>query len=1125
MTHQFVRWMPALFAALALGCNFGSSSTAAGDGGVEAAGGAGLAASPSTEAFGTVAVGAKSAPATIVVASVGTAGSGPLASAIGGADAASFVIDSDACAGTSLAAGQTCSVKVHFAPQAPGSKQATLTVTDAAGTQAQVALSGEGAQSTPPGTLAVAPTKQDFGTLAVSGKSGAVSFTYSNGGAGATPPLAVSVTGPDAGDFQLTDPCSGKPLPAGGSCQVSVVFAPTAAGSKTATLTGTAQGLGSVTAALSGTAASGAAFVVTPSTYDFGSILQGSTTATQTFSVQNGGGVTSGTPAVAVTGANATDFSVAANHCTSALAAGATCTVDVVFKPSTTSAESAALGVTAQGTTSGTAALNGTGLAPAAIALSPSSQAFGTWAQGQSSPATTFTLTNGGGVATGALGVSLGGTNASQFKIDSDSCTGAQLAATTGTCAISVHFAPSAGTVGSVQATLDVTGNPGGTTAATLTGVALAPATLGISPTTEPFGTFAWDVPSPPQTFTVTNTGGVASGTLITSINGANAQDFATSSDTCSGQKLPPNGSCTVNANYSPSNHPLGALAASLNVGDGTVSATAQLSATAVKGAALGITPPTGFTGFGNVVLASTGTATFTVSNSGAVVSGQITMSLSGSGEYTLANDHCSGTTVLPGGSCTVDVLFKPTAAGPAPGQLQLAATPGGPATYGLTGSGVTPAALAITPPTGFTGFGSQQAGTAGISATYTVTNNGGVASGSLSAGLGSLNPSNDFAITADGCSGHTLAPAGACTITVQFTPPSGTAGTETGTLQASASPGGSPSVGLSGSAYTPAVLSLQPQAGFTGFGNVPLGSSATYQFTLSNSGTQASGTPSISTNNGEFTISGNTCTGPVTTPCTFNVTFKPVAPPGTSSVTITASASPGGTASYGPTSGTGTGAVLSLSPSSWNATYNSCGAASTSFIVTNTGNAATTTPISLSFSPGTAPFQTGSYTCTSALQPNTPCTIPVSLKCISSYGGAGSGNFVVAAGGAVSQSATLSVGAGIAVSPDPATFGGSQIPVNNSYTQAVTVTNYTTSSFVFNNLTVTGNYPSYYQPSTVCTNTTIGANGGSCNFSVTYTALGGTVGLTPGTLLVRSLGITGIIVTYADAQLNASEQ
>jgi hypothetical protein len=66
--------------------------------------------------------------------------------------------------------------------------------------------------------------------------------------------------------------------------------------------------------------------------YDFGILTQGTTTPVALFTVTNSGGSASGTPAPAVTGTNGSDFHIASNTCTSALAAnGGQCQIGITF--------------------------------------------------------------------------------------------------------------------------------------------------------------------------------------------------------------------------------------------------------------------------------------------------------------------------------------------------------------------------------------------------------------------------------------------------------------------------------------------------------------------------------------------------------------------------------------------------------------------------------------------------------------------------------------------------------------------------------------------------------------------------------------------------------------------------
>src|SRR5205807_2090596 len=160
----------------------------------------------------------------------------------------------------------------------------------------------------------------------------------------------------------------GAKLPAGSSCDVTVVFAPTGAGSLSASLaftdsaSGTAHrvslaGVGvpssspgnlavnpstvafgtlnvgvsaSQIVALSGIATSpviGA--TVAPSTLTFAATGVGSTSPTQTVTLTNGGSSGIGISSIALSGANSSDFAVKSNSCGTNLAASANCTVGV----------------------------------------------------------------------------------------------------------------------------------------------------------------------------------------------------------------------------------------------------------------------------------------------------------------------------------------------------------------------------------------------------------------------------------------------------------------------------------------------------------------------------------------------------------------------------------------------------------------------------------------------------------------------------------------------------------------------------------------------------------------------------------------------------------------------------
>jgi len=100
--------------------------------------------------------------------------------------------------------------------------------------------------------LSASPSSLSFGSVAVGSTSAAQPVTVSNPGSSAVSVSSVGVTGP----FGESNNC-GTSLAAGGTCTVSVTFAPTAAGSASGTLSVNSSAPGSpLTAALSGTGTS-----------------------------------------------------------------------------------------------------------------------------------------------------------------------------------------------------------------------------------------------------------------------------------------------------------------------------------------------------------------------------------------------------------------------------------------------------------------------------------------------------------------------------------------------------------------------------------------------------------------------------------------------------------------------------------------------------------------------------------------------------------------------------------------------------------------------------------------------------------------------------------------------------
>jgi hypothetical protein len=452
---------------------------------------------------------------------------------------------------------------------------------------------------------------------------------------------------------------------------------------------------------------------ISPGAHAFESHATGTTSPTRTFTVTNNGETASEPIATSITGANPDQFTKSADGCEGrALAGGESCELNAAFSPTETGAKSAGLRASASGS-SATAALTGTGVAPARLTISPSPHGFGAHATGTTSGAQTFTITNTGGATSGAIAISLAGADPGQFTKSNDTCNGQTLAPGQ-SCTVDGAFAPAA--VGAKNADLQATASPGGTATATLNGTGATPANLTVSPSPHGFGTQLTNTTSLAHTFTVTNTGGVPSGTIATSLAGANPDQFTKSTDTCNGQTLGAGQSCTVDGAFAPTSS--GAKTASLQAAatpGGTASST--LTGTGQTPANLTLSPTSH--NFGNV-LQGTDSAPreFTLTNTGEQTATFTAIAL-GTAKFTFAGHTCSGGSLPGGASCAISVAFHPgaTDTGTFTDSLTVSGGVGGSPSASLSGTAVATAAdLDIS----FTSPAATSPGTYGNSASAT---------------------------------------------------------------------------------------------------------------------------------------------------------------------------------------------------------------------------------------------------------------------------------------------------------------------------------------------------------------------------------------------------------------------
>ncbi|MGN6593457.1 MAG: choice-of-anchor D domain-containing protein [Terriglobales bacterium] len=178
--------------------------------------------------------------------------------------------------------------------------------------------------------LALTPTVLTFAAQNLNTTSAAQTVTLTNSGGSALNISGITLAGADAGDFAETNTC-GAALAAGAQCAVSVTFAPTASGSRTANLEiSDDAAVGTAEVALDGTGVVANA-QLSASALDLGEVTAGATGPAQAVTLSN-----SGHAALAITSVVVTGNFAESNNCGSSLAPGAQCAMQVTFSPTST---------------------------------------------------------------------------------------------------------------------------------------------------------------------------------------------------------------------------------------------------------------------------------------------------------------------------------------------------------------------------------------------------------------------------------------------------------------------------------------------------------------------------------------------------------------------------------------------------------------------------------------------------------------------------------------------------------------------------------------------------------------------------------------------------------------------
>jgi hypothetical protein len=249
----------------------------------------------------------------------------------------------------SVGPGANCSISVSFAPTVAGAQAGSVILAhNVPGGIKQITLSGT---ATPGGGPVVSlPANFSLGGVTIPLTSVPQNLGLSNFGNAPLIFTAIpSISGPNAPDFKITANSCLPSVPVaanGGNCTVTMTFTPTVNGSENATLTFTDNAVPSPqTVALSGL---GSVPIVTftPPSVSFGNQTQGIPSARMTFDINvdpSGGDLLIGS--LKISGPNAADFSQT-NNCGAKVPADSSCTVTVIFTPSTAGTENAAITLT-----------------------------------------------------------------------------------------------------------------------------------------------------------------------------------------------------------------------------------------------------------------------------------------------------------------------------------------------------------------------------------------------------------------------------------------------------------------------------------------------------------------------------------------------------------------------------------------------------------------------------------------------------------------------------------------------------------------------------------------------------------------------------------------------------------
>jgi hypothetical protein len=180
-------------------------------------------------------LGTSSAAQSITITNCGSTNLNVSSVSFAGLAPGDFSFVENCTSGSPIPPDGTCALNVTFTPTAAGSRQANLVIAhNAAGSPTTVAVRGTGVALAP--AVCLSSSSINFGSIGVGDTSSPPqSVTITNCGTSNLVVSAITITGANAGDFTNLSAACGT-VTTGSTCTVNLQFAPSAGGTRSATL-------------------------------------------------------------------------------------------------------------------------------------------------------------------------------------------------------------------------------------------------------------------------------------------------------------------------------------------------------------------------------------------------------------------------------------------------------------------------------------------------------------------------------------------------------------------------------------------------------------------------------------------------------------------------------------------------------------------------------------------------------------------------------------------------------------------------------------------------------------------------------------------------------------------------